>query len=93
MAQDESTSQRAERIAKALESHFDEARHQLARQFALAQDGWLIEQTEMPIFEELNRLKTKAQEIGLQERIKEAEAAFSPSGPTRKAARQGNRRQ
>ena len=40
----------------------------------------------MPIFEQMNRLKTKCQQIGLQERIDEAEAAFSPSGQTRKTS-------
>jgi hypothetical protein len=81
MAQDEPQQrERMERIAKALKPRFDEARLKLAKQFAQAQDGRLIEQTEMHIFEELNRLKTTTQEVGLQERIQEAEAAFSPSG-------------
>ena len=80
MAQDEQQQERVERIAKALGPHFDETRFRLARRIAEAEDGWLVEQTEMPIFEELNRLKSKSQEVGLQERIQEAEAAFSPSG-------------
>ena len=80
MAQDEQQQKRVERIAKALEPHFDESRFTLAQRIAQAEDGWLIEQTEMPIFEELNRLKTKTQQVGLQERIRTAESAFSPSG-------------
>jgi hypothetical protein len=40
----------------------------------------------MPIFEELNRLKSKSQEVGLQQRIEAAEAAFSPSGQARPPA-------
>ena len=81
MAQDEPQQrERMERIAKALKPRFDEARLKLAKQFAQAQDGHLVEQTEMHVFEELNRLKTATQEVGLQERIQEAEAAFSPSG-------------
>jgi len=85
MAQDEQQQERVERIAKALEPHFDQSRFMLAKRIAQAEDGWLIEQTEMPIFEELNRLKTKSQEVGLQERIRATEAAFSPSGQTRQA--------
>jgi len=83
MAQDEQQQERVERIAKALESHFDESRLTLAKRIAQAEDGGLIEQTEMPIFEELNRLKTKTQQVGVQERIRTAESAFSPSGQTR----------
>jgi len=83
MAQDEQQQERVERIAKALESHFDESRLTLAKRIAQAEDGGLIEQTEMPIFEELNRLKTKPQQVGVQERIRTAESAFSPSGQTR----------
>ncbi len=85
MAQDEQLQERVERIAKALAPHFDQSRLTLAKRIAQAEDGWLIEQTEMPIFEELNRLKTKSQEVGLQERIRVTEAAFSPSGQTRQA--------
>ena len=80
MAQDEQQQERVERIAKALEPHFDQSRFMLATGIAQAEDGRLVEQTEMPILEELNRLKTKSQEVGLQERIQAAEAAFSPSG-------------
>ena len=80
MAQDEQQQKRVERIAKALEPHFDESRFTLAQRIAQAEDGWLIEQTERPIFEELNRLKTKTQEVGLQERIRATKSAFSPSG-------------
>ena len=80
MAQDEQQQKRVERIAKVLEPHFDESRFVLAQRIAQAEDGRLVEQTEMPIFEELNRLKTKSQQVGLQERIQAAEAAFSPSG-------------
>lgn len=79
------TPERIGRIAQALVPHFDQARMKLARQIAGAQEGQLVEQTEMVIFEELNRLKTTAQEVGLQERVREAEEAFSPSGPTAKA--------
>ncbi len=86
MAQDELQSDRVERIALALSPHFDDTCMALARQIAQAQDGRLIEQTEMLIFEQMNRLKTKCQEVGLQERIDEAEAAFSPSGQTRKTS-------
>lgn len=86
MAQDEPQERaRMERIAEALKPRFDAARLKLARQFAQAQDGHLIEQTEMQVFEELNRLKTTTQEVGLRERIQEAEAAFSPSGPAGKS--------
>ena len=85
MAQDEQQHERVERIAKALEPHFDQSRFTLAKRVAQAEDGWLIEQTEMPIFEELNRLKTKTQEVGLQERIRTTEVSFSPSGQTRQA--------
>ena len=86
MAQDEPRQQeRIERIAKALKPRFDEVRLKLAKQFAQAQEGWLIEQTEMAVFEELNRLKTTTQEVGLQDRIQEAEAAFSPSGQAGKS--------
>lgn len=86
MAQDEPQQrQRMERIAEALKPRFDEARLKLARQFAQAQEGHLVEETEMQVFEELNRLKTATQEVGLQERIQEAEAAFSPSGQTGKS--------
>ncbi|MGB7547925.1 MAG: hypothetical protein WBM14_09255 [Terracidiphilus sp.] len=88
MAQEGRPSERMERIAKALQPRFDEARFKLAQQFAQAQEGRLIEQTEGRVFEELNRLKTRAQEVGLQERIDEAEAAFSPSSPAGKAPRQ-----
>lgn len=80
MAQDEQQQACVERIAKALGPHFDQTRFMLAKRIAQAEDGRLVEQTEMPIFEELNRLKTKSQEVGLQERIQAAEAAFSPSG-------------
>lgn len=83
MAQDEPQQrERMERIAEALKPRFDEARLKLARQFAQAQHGHLIEQTEMQVFEELNRLKTTTQEVGLRERVQEVEAAFSPSSPT-----------
>ena len=88
MTQDErKQKERIERIAKALEPRFDEARMKLARQFAQAEDGRLIEQTEMSVFNELNRLKTASQEVGLQERIAEAEAAFSPRGQAGKSLR------
>lgn len=86
MAQDEQQQESAERIAKALGPHFDETRFRLAQRIAEAEDGWLVEQTEMPIFEELNRLKTKSQEVGLQERVQAAEAAFSPSGQAGQAS-------
>jgi hypothetical protein len=86
MAQEEPRQkERVERIAEALRARFDEARLKLAGQFAQAEDGRLIEQTEMAVFEELNRLKTTTQEVGLQERIQEAEAAFSPSGQAGKS--------
>jgi len=92
MAQDgPQTQDRVEQIARALAPHFDRARRKLAGQIAQAQDGHLIEQTEMLIFEELNRLKTTAQEVGMQARVEEAEAAFSPSGPAAKAPPQGSR--
>jgi len=80
--------ERQERIAEALRPFFDEARLRLAGVAAQARDGQLVEQTEMPIFEELNRLKRQCQEIALQERVTEAEAAFSPSSPPTKAPRQ-----
>jgi hypothetical protein len=86
MAQDEPAPERVERIAQALQPHFDQARYKLARQFAQAHHGHLIEQTENEVFTELNRLKTTSQEVGLQQRIDEAEAAFSPSGPPGQAA-------
>ena len=85
MAQDEQQQERVERIAKALGPHFDQTRFKLAKRIAEAEDGWLVEQTEMPIFDELNRLKTTSQEVGLQERTEAAEAAFSPSGQARQA--------
>jgi len=88
MAQEGPPQERMERIAQALQPRFDAARFKLARQFAQAEEGRLIEQTEGLVFEELNRLKTSTQEVGLQQRIDEAEGAFSPSGPARKAARQ-----
>jgi hypothetical protein len=88
MAQEGPPQERMERIAQALQPRFDEARWKLARQFAQAEEGQLIEQTEGLVFAELNRLKTSAQEVGLQQRIEEAEGAFSPSGPAGKAARQ-----
>ena len=92
MAQDgPQTPERMERIAQALAPHFEQARLKLAGQMAQAQEGRLIEQTEMLIFEELNRLKTTAQEVGLQERVRETEEAFSPSGPAAKDAQQGPR--
>jgi hypothetical protein len=53
---------------------------------AAAEDGRLIEQTERIIFDDLNRLKSTAQEVGLQERVHQAEAAFSPCGAKAKAA-------
>jgi hypothetical protein len=88
MGQDERVQkERIERIAKALQPRFDEARLKLARQFAQAEDGWLIEQTEMLVFDELNRLKTATQEVGLQERIQEADAAFFPCGQAGKSPR------
>ena len=83
MAQDEQQQERVERIAKALQPDFDESRFTRAKRIAQAEDGWLIEQTERPIFEELNRLKTKPQEVGPQERIRATESAFCPSGQTR----------
>ncbi len=86
MAQDEPAAQRVERIAQALQPQFDQARYKLARQFAQARDGHLIEQTENEVFAELNRLKTSSQEVGLQERLQEAEAAFFPSCPPGQAA-------
>lgn len=86
MAQDEQQQERVERIAKALGPDFEQSRYRLAKRIAEAEDGCLVEQTERPVFEELNRLKTKTQEVGLQERIQIAEAAFSPSGQTREAA-------
>src|ERR1017187_962918 len=59
MAQDSSQAQaRTQRIAQALAPHFDQARLRLAAQIAGAQEGHLIEQTEMLIFDELKRLKT-----------------------------------
>jgi len=70
---------RAARIAESLRPSFDAARLKLARQFAEAEEGRLIEQTERVVFESLNGLKTTTQEVGLQERIGESEAAFSPS--------------
>ena len=87
MAQDQQQQQqeRVERIAKALAPHFEQTRFTLAKRIAQAEDGRLVEQTEMPIFEELNRLRTKSQEVGLQERIQAAEAAFSPSGQAGRA--------
>ena len=92
MAQDGPQPQeRIGRIAQALAPHFDQARLKLAAQIAQAQEGHLVEQTEMTIFEELNRLKTRAQEVGLQARIVEVEEAFSPSGPAAEAAQQGHR--
>ena len=61
MAQDSSQAQaRTQRIAQALAPHFDQARLRLAAQIAGAQEGHLIEQTEMLIFDELNRLKSLA---------------------------------
>ena len=93
MAQDgPQQAKRVERIAKALAAQFDQTRLRIARQIAQAQEGHLIEQTEMTIFEELNRLKTRSQEVGLQERIQEAQEAFSPSGQAREMAEQGDRR-
>jgi predicted molibdopterin-dependent oxidoreductase YjgC len=86
MAQDEQQQERIERIAQVLEPHFDQTRLRLAQRIAQAEDGRLVEQTEMPIFEELNRLKSKSQEVGLQQRIEAAEAAFSPSGQARPPA-------
>ncbi len=86
MAQDEQQQECFERIAKALEPHFDQTRFTLAKRIAQAEDGRLVEQTEMPIFEELNRLKTKSQQVGLQDRVQAAEATFSPSGQAAEAA-------
>lgn len=80
MAQDGPQPGRVQRIAEALAPHFECTRLALAEQFAQAPEGRLIDQTEMPVFEALNRLKTRCQEVGIQERIAEAEAAFSPPG-------------
>lgn len=92
MAQDGQTEDRVTRIADALSPKFDAVRWNLAQRIAEAEEGQLIEQTEMDIFEELNRLKSHTQEAGLQARIDEAEADFFPSGQTGEAAEQGNRR-
>jgi len=86
MTQDESVQDRVERVAQALAPQFDQARMKLARAIAAAESGRLIEQSERVIFDELNRLKSTSQEIGLQERVHEAEAAFSPGGATAQAS-------
>lgn len=78
---------RAERIAEALRPSFDAARLKLAERFAQAEEGRLIEQTERAVFESLNRLKTTTQEVGIQQRIADAESAFSPSGASGKGPR------
>lgn len=90
MTQDESMQWRAERVARSLAPGFDAARLKLAWAIAEAEDGRLIEQTERVIFEELNRLKAKSQEVGLQARVHQAEAAFSPSGAAAEASPQGD---
>ena len=86
MTQDESMQSRVQRMAQSLAPGFDETRLKLARAIAGAEDGRLIEQTERIIFDELNRLKTKSQEAGLQERVVQAEAAFSPCGAATQAS-------
>ncbi len=90
MTQDGSMQDRVERMAQALMPQFDEARMKLARALAAAEEGRLIEQSERVIFDELNRLKTTAQEIGLRERVHEVESAFSPGGAPRQALQQGD---
>ena len=85
MTQDGSMQNRVERVAQSLAPQFDAVRLKLARAIAAAEDGRLIEQTERIIFAELNRLKTTTQEVGLQERVDEAEAVFSPSGASAEA--------
>ena len=77
---------RVERVTQALGPCFDAARLKLAQAIAAAEDGRLIEQTERIIFDELNHLKSTSQEVGLQERVQEAEAAFSPCGAKAKAS-------
>jgi predicted component of type VI protein secretion system len=86
MTQDGSVQDRVERVAQSLAPSFDAVRLKLARAFAQAEAGQVIEQTERIIFEELNHLKTTSQEVGLQERVHEAQAAFSPSGATGQAS-------
>jgi len=86
MTQDGSMQNRVERVAQLLTPQFDAALLKLARAIAAAEDGRLVDQTERIIFEELNRLKTTTQEVGLQARVHEAEAAFSPSGAAAEAS-------
>ena len=49
MAQDDPQSARVQRMAEALRPHFDQTRIALTRQIAQAEDGRLIEQTQMLI--------------------------------------------
>lgn len=86
MPQSKQSDKSVKQIAQALKPHFDQTRLMLAQQIAQAEDGYLIEQTERPIFEALNRLKTTTQQVSLQERIQVAESAFSPSGQAGKTA-------
>jgi hypothetical protein len=86
MTQDGSMQDRVDRVAQLLAGEFDEVRLKLAQAIASAEDGRVIEQTERIIFEDLNRLRTTTQQVGVQERIHEAEAAFSPSGAPSEAS-------
>lgn len=79
MTQDESEQDRVDRVAQSLAPKFDQTRMDLAKAIIAAEDGHVIEQTERIIYDQLNRLKTTTQQVGMQERVQEAEAAFFPS--------------
>ena len=88
MDQSQERQELRERLRTQMGPAFEQALDQAVDVYLWARVGFLIEDTEEPFDRVVNGLREEVQQAGLQERVEQIEATFSPSGLQDEAEKQ-----